>query len=160
MRLENIMTKLITFATVLNVLSQPALGNGLLWMARAMSGEQSGVFPESMRDEIGLWIAHTILNRVQSEAYPNEPEAVVRQGFYGHSKANEIDQFDQLKRMYHLAFQAVITRTLANHDVTDGCYFMYSLHDLTDLNLSKASDTAVRCFENGEWGLCFFKEMP
>jgi hypothetical protein len=71
------MTQLITFATVLNVLSQPALGNGLLWMARAMSGEQGGVFPDDMQDEIGLWIAHAILNRVQSEAYPSEPEASV-----------------------------------------------------------------------------------
>jgi len=146
------MTKLVTFATVLNVLSQPALGNGLLWMARAMSGEQGGVFPAEMRDEIGLWVAHTILNRIQSPAYPNEPEAVVRQGFFGHVKATD---GDMLTRMYHLAFQVVITRTLANHDVTDGCYFMYSLHDLE--KLGKSSDMASKCFQNGEWGLCFFR---
>lgn len=150
------MTKLVTFATVLNVLSQPILGNGLLWMARAMQGEQGGCFPQYMQGEIGSWIAHTILNRVQSRVYPSNPEVVVRQGFFGHAKANDGSQ--QLANMYHLAFQSVIARTMFQHDPTDGCLFMFSLHDMDKLNTS--SDTAVKCFQHGEYGLCFFREMP
>ena len=149
------MTKLITFTTVLNVLSQPALGNGLLWMARAMEGEQGGCFPEDMQSEIGLWIAHTILNRIQSDAYPSEPEAIVRQGFFGYKNEQNINM---LVHMYHLAFQAVISRTVFQHDVTDGCYFMYSLHDM--MKLGMYSDTAAKCFQHGEYGLCFFRDMP
>ena len=149
------MTKLVTFATVLNVLSQPALGNGLLWMARAMSGEQGGCFPPDIQIEVGLWIAHTILNRVQSDAYPSEPEAVVRQGFFGHAKANDNDM---LAEMYQVAMFATVNRSMFQQDATDGCLFMLSLHDLA--NLGKSSDTAVKCFRHDEYGLCFFKDMP
>ena len=152
------MTKLVTFATVLNVLSQPALGNGLLWMARAMEGEQGGCFPSFMRAEVGLWIAHTILNRVQSDAYPSEPEAVVRQGFFGYVKTDDDVRLEKLASMYNLAFQAVLMRTMFQYDPTDGCLFMLSLHDLA--NLGKSSDTAVKCFRHDEYGLCFFKDMP
>lgn len=150
------MTQLVTFATVINVLSAPALGNGLLWMARAMSGEQGGCFSEDMQAEIGLWIAHTILNRVQHPDYPSYPEAVVRDGFYGHTKAND-DEL--LVRMYLIARFATFGRTaLRLGDPTDGCYFMYSLHDLADLG--KSSDTAGKCFQSGEYGLCFFTDIP
>jgi len=110
-----------------------------------------------MQDEIGLWIAHAILNRVQSEAYPSEPEAVVRNwdGFYGYVNATD---GNMLTRMYHLAFQAVVTRTLVGYDPTDGCYFMFSSQDL--IEMGKSSDTAVKGFTNGKWGLWFFREMP
>lgn len=149
------MAKLVTFATVINCLSSPTLGNGLLWMARAAEGEQGGCFPPEMRAEVGLWIMHTVLNRVQSDAYPGEPEAVVRQGFFGYKNAKDTAT---LAEMYQLAFQVVIGRTLFQQDVTDGCLFMFSLDDLA--NLGKSSETASKCIVSGKYGLCFFKEMP
>jgi hypothetical protein len=63
-----------------------------------------------------------------------------------------------LARMYHLAFQVVVTRTLVGHDVTDSCYFMLSLDDLA--KLGKSPDSAVKCFTHDGWGLCFFREFP
>ncbi len=152
------LVKELSFAHIVEGMASPQFSNGLLWMARAMAGEQGGVFPlGSRQSEIGVWIAHTVLNRIRDPRWPNSAEEVIREGFFGYDNAKDHPHLQT--QMYNLAFGAVIDRATSEKDVTGGCYWMYSLHDLERWPDSYR-ESAVRCFTSGEYGLCFFKEPP
>lgn len=143
----------INFATILTLLSSTTFSDSILWMARAMDGEQGECFPAEQRDHIGSWIGHTILNRLLSSSFPNDIESIVREGFFGHIHASH-----NLSTMYRLAGHVIVNHIVFNTDFTDGALFMFSLDDLERLGASK--DLAVACFEHNGYGLCFFKEYP
>lgn len=155
-------SSIVTFAMVIEALAAPQFSNGLLWMSRAMSGEQGGVWSGNLWDqaEVGKWIGHTVLNRVRDPRWSGSVEEVVRGGFYGHAKAQ--DHPHLTTRMYKLAGRVVLHNAVFGQDVTDGCYWMYSFHDLEKMD-PDYKVKAARCF-GGSWtggyGLCFFREPP
>lgn len=143
----------INFATILALLSSATFSDSILWMARAMDGEQGGCFPPEQKEHIGEWIGHTILNRLLSPNFPNDVESIVRGGFYGHVHAGP-----NLSEMYHLAGHVIVNHIIFDIDPTDGAVFMFSLDDLEHHGLAKSE--AIKCFKHDEYGLCFFKKYP
>ena len=118
-----------------------------LSLARAIEGEGAGLFEN--REQVGTWIAHTVLNRVDSSWWPNTVEAVVVAGFYGHVRVSEPADW-----AVDLAREAMGRQ----EDQAQGAVFMLSGDDLETRGWS--AEGAIRCFEQGEYALCFFLEWP
>ena len=117
------------------------------YLARAIEGEGAGLFEN--REQVGTWIAHTVLNRVDSSWWPDTVEAVVVAGFYGHVRVSE-----PVDWAMDLARQALVRK----EDQAQGAMFMLSGDDLETRGWS--AEGAIRCFEQGEYALCFFCEWP
>jgi len=141
------------FVIIAGLLGEPGFVEGVEWIARAADGEVGGVLGDQT-EQAQEWIVHTILNRLHSSAYPNDPEEVVRGSFYGwtHSDVSSASYH----RAYLLTLKVVINRSLLKHAPTDGWY-MFSLQDLEKFGVEMRAD---RCFIEGVYGLCFFKEYP
>ena len=103
--------------------NEPATSDEVLWIVRAVGGEV-GVMGEH-RHLAGMWVVHTILNRVESEWFPNNIESVVRQGYAG---SHMVD-------MPHAwAFEALtsaLTQRIEEGDPTSGGLFLIGGLDLT-----------------------------
>jgi len=119
----------------------------VLYLARAIEGEGAGLFEN--REQVGTWIAHTVLNRVDSSWWPDTVEAVVVAGFYGHVRVSEPADWAT-----DLARKAMGRKD----DQAHGAIFMLSGDDLEARGWSM--EGAIRCFEQGEYALCFFCEWP
>lgn len=117
------------------------------YLARAIEGEGAGLFEN--REQVGTWIAHTVLNRVESSWWPDTVEAVVVAGFYGHVRVS-----DPADWAIDLAREALARK----EDQAQGAMFMLSGDDLETRGWS--AESAIRCFEQGEYALCFFCEWP
>lgn len=117
------------------------------YLARAIEGEGAGLFDN--REQVGTWIAHTVLNRVDSSWWPNTVEAVVVAGFHGHVRVS-----DPADWAAELAREAMGRRV----DRARGALFMLSGDDLEARGWN--AEGAIRCFEQGEYALCFFREWP
>ena len=119
----------------------------VFYLARAIEGEGAGLFEN--REQVGTWIAHTALNRVESSWWPNTVEAVVVAGFYGHVRVSSPADWAM-----GLAREALGREV----DQAQGAIFMLSGDDLKTRGWS--AEGAIRCFEQGEYALCFFHEWP
>jgi hypothetical protein len=119
----------------------------VLYLARAIEGEGAGLFEN--REQVGAWVAHTALNRVESSWWPNTVEAVVVSGFYGHVRVSEPEDWAR-----DLAREALERE----EDQAQGAVFMLSGDDLKTRGWG--AEGAIRCFEQGKYALCFFLEWP
>ena len=117
------------------------------YLARAIEGEGAGLFEN--REQVGTWIAHTVLNRVDSSWWPNTVEAVVVAGFYGHARVSKPAGWAM-----DLAREAMGRK----EDQARGAVFLLSGDDLQMRGWS--AESAIRCFRQGEYALCFFREWP
>lgn len=144
--------KVATFASLLQSLASPVFSDGLLWLARAADGEGAAMFGDR-ESEVVTWIVHTALNRLVSPGFPDSIEEVVRSGFFGHRHAPDPDP-----EIYAAVAKSVLRYALEG-DVTGGCYFMLSYHDLQSMSLSRSGGHCFDALASG-FGLCFFKEWP
>ncbi|NIQ88797.1 MAG: cell wall hydrolase [Deltaproteobacteria bacterium] len=146
----------LTFAQIVAAIASPAFHDGIGYMADAMTGEQGDLFPSEQQTEIGQWIGHVILNRLDDPRWTGTVREIVQSGFYGHAKANDHPYLQG--RMANVAIGVIVDRAYGGQDVTGGCYWMYSLHDLQ--RWPGYRFRASKCWVSGEYGLCFFKEPP
>jgi hypothetical protein len=119
----------------------------VLYLAKAVEGEGADLFEN--REEVGTWIAHTALNRVDDPWWPDTVEEVVREGFYGHVRVRWPADW-----AINLAREAIAREG----DLAQGSVFMLSGEDLRAHGWS--TEGALRCFEQGAYALCFFREWP
>ena len=121
--------------------------SSVLYLAKAIEGEGAGLFEN--RGEVGTWIAHTALNRVEDPWWPDTVEEVVLEGFHGHVRVSRPSDW-----AIALAGEAMSRKG----DLAQGAVFVLSGEDLSAHGWS--AECAVRCFEQGEYALCFFHEWP
>ena len=119
----------------------------VLYLARAIEGEGAGLFEN--RQEVGTWIAHTALNRLESPWWPDTIEKVVLEGFHGHVRVSRPSDW-----AIALAREAMARKG----DLAQGAVFVLSGEDLS-ANGWRA-ESALRCFAQGAHALCFFREWP
>jgi hypothetical protein len=133
--------------TAIVVLAARRAHSSVLYLARAIEGEGAGVFEN--REEVGTWIAHTVLNRLESPWWPDTIEKVVVEGFHGHVRVSRPSGW-----AVELARKAMTRQG----DVAEGAVFVLSGDDLGAHGWR--AEGALRCFEQGAYGLCFFREWP
>lgn len=130
------------------VMEVPSLDVSIVWLARAIEGEGASLFGDQ-REEVGRWIAHTALNRLESPHWPDTMETVVCDGFYGHRLIDWPAPWAM-----RLARDAMARKT----DVTGGALFMLSSQDLAEHGWS--TDGELRSFRKGHWELHFYRRWP
>lgn len=125
--------------------------DGVVMLARAVQGEGAGLFGDQ-RDEVGTWIAHTVLNRVEHERWSSDIEEVITEpgGFHGYVNVEEPAPW---------AIGIALAAVRRQRDVTGGALYMLSRHDLEDHNLF-AGHALLHQFNEGRWGLYFFTKWP
>jgi hypothetical protein len=118
-----------------------------LYLARAIEGEGAGLFEN--REEVGTWIAHTVLNRVVSPWWPDTVQGAVVSGFHGHVRVS---------RPADWAIALAREAMAREGDLAQGAVFLLSGEDLRAHGWR--AEGAIRCFEQGPHTLCFFREWP
>lgn len=118
----------------------------IFWLACAIQGEGAHLFPH--RDEVGIAIAHVVLNRVDDLYFPATIPDVVQGGFWGALTITQPDEWAI----------SLAQRALELPDTTHGSLFVFSGDDIRHLNLSPA--LSERSIYNGRWELHFYKELP
>lgn len=116
-------------------------------LARAIEGEGAGLFAD--RDEVGAWIAHTVLNRVASPWWPESVEEVVLGGFHGYAR---------VARPLRWATDLAVEALAREEDLAQGALFVLSGEDLRIHGW--AADGAIRVYRQGGRSLYFFVEWP
>lgn len=122
----------------------------VLYLARAIQGEGAALFgPE--RDEVGLWIAHTALNRLDCGWWPQYETVtdVVKDAFHGVANVKDPEPW-----AIDLARQALARE----EDIAGGALFMLSGDDLERRGWSSAG--AIRSIVYGDKSFHFFKLWP
>lgn len=121
----------------------------VLWLARAVQGEGAAFFGED-RDEVGLWIAHTAMNRLDHPWWEYATVAdVVRHAFHGVGNVGQPEQW-----AIELAQQALDR----DEDIAGGAVFMLSGVDLEKHGWS--CSTAIQAFVNDDHEFYFFRTWP
>jgi len=123
----------------------------VLFLARAVQGEGAGFF--SNRQEVGLWIAHIALNRYEDrESNPwwhhRSIQEIVEDAFHGYVNVKDPDPW---------AVRIVWKAVGRKEDITGGALFMLSKNDMERLQVTAVP---LQAFEEGPWGLYFFKTWP
>jgi hypothetical protein len=119
----------------------------VLYLAKAIEGEGAGLFEN--REEVGTWIAHTALNRLEGPWWPDTVEEVVLEGFHGHVRVSRPSDW---------AVEVARGAMARKGDLTRGAVFVLSGADLSAHGWR--AESAIRCFEQGAHALCFFREWP
>jgi hypothetical protein len=119
----------------------------VLYLAKAVEGEGAGLFEN--REEVGTWIAHTALNRLEGPWWPDTIEEVVREGFHGHVRVSRPSDW---------AMEVAREAMARKGDLARGAVFVLSGEDLRAHGWR--AEGAMRCFEEGAHALCFFREWP
>lgn len=126
----------------------------VLWLARAIQGEGAALFGDN-RDEVGLWIAHTALNRLNRERHPYWRDKyativdVVRDAFHGVARVKQPEPW-----AIELARQALNRE----EDIAGGAVFMLSGADLKRHGWSSSS--AIQAFVSDGHAFYFFRLWP
>jgi len=118
-----------------------------LSLARAIEGEGAGFFRN--RHEVGAWIAHTALNRVESAWWADSVGEVVLDGFYGQRRVAQPSDW-----AIDLAREAMGRE----QDVAQGAFFVLSGEDLARHGWS--AEGTIRSFKEGGCSLYFYREWP
>ena len=118
-----------------------------LALARAIEGEGAGLFGN--RHEVGAWIAHAAMNRVESAWWADTVGEVVLDGFYGQSRVAQPSAW-----AIDLAREAMDRE----RDVAQGAFFVLSGEDLA--NHGWSAEGTIRSFEQGRRSLYFYREWP
>ena len=150
-RLALIGARLISLGNELVEMSDDAkpLDDDTIWLARAIQGEGAALFGDQ-RDEVGLWIAHTALNRVHHPWWPEFGVIkVIRSAFHGVENVRNPDPW---------AIELAKRALNREEDVTGGALFMLSGDDLKRAGWS--SDTAIRSFSYRDASFHFFRLWP
>lgn len=128
--------------------SVPSEGHlSALALARAIEGEGAGFFGD--RHEVGAWIAHTAMNRVESAWWADTVGEVVVDGFYGQRRVAQPSAW-----AIDLAREAMDRE----RDVAQGSFFVLSGEDLA--NHGWSAEGTIRSFTEGRRSLYFFREWP
>lgn len=124
----------------------------LLYLARAIQGEGAALFGVR-RDEVGLAIAHTAMNRLGKTYWPDNLMEIVTQAFHGYVNVQEPESW-----ALDLARQAMAREG----DLVDGAVFMLSHSDLVARKWTDRAGEAVRVIESpdGKHRFYFFREWP
>jgi hypothetical protein len=119
----------------------------VLTLARAVEGEGAGLFAD--RQEVGIWVAHTAMNRVESDWWADSVGAVVLDGFHGQSRVLQPSDW-----AIDLARKAMDRE----QDIAQGALFVLSGEDLS--NHGWSTESTIHSFEQDGWSLHFFREWP
>lgn len=124
----------------------------LLYLARAIQGEGAAMFGVR-RDEVGLAIAHTAMNRLGKSYWPDTLQEIVTQAFHGYVNVQEPEAW-----ALELARQAMVRE----NDLVNGAVFMLSHSDLVARHWTDRASEAVRIIESpdGQYRFYFFREWP
>jgi hypothetical protein len=120
-------------------------------VARAMQGEQAGLWSGKDRLTIASWIGHCAVNRLESSWFQRSLSGVITGGFYGYTLTDSPD--GDIMDVARLVVGCRLSGLCK--DVTNGAIFMYSSRDLRD-NDDLARGYHIRSWEVGEHGLHFF----
>jgi len=119
--------------------------------AQAVEGEGAGLFED--RITVGLWIAHTAINRSEAGWWSDSIVEVVEQDFHGWVNVSVPAGWAQ-----EVARQALDARSGNGMDITGGALFVLSRQDLVTNGWS--AEEAIHAFTEGEHGLFFFRVWP
>lgn len=120
----------------------------VLYLARAIQGEGAALFGDC-RDEVGLWIGHTAMNRMAKPWWPDTMVGVVSSAFHGY-----VNVLRPARWAVHLAQQAMER----DEDLAEGALFMLSGKDLEDHGWSSSS--AHQAFVSDGNEFYFFRTWP
>jgi len=116
-------------------------------LAQAVEGEGAGLFED--RITVGLWIAHTAINRSEAGWWSDSIVEVVEQDFHGWVNVTVPAEW---------ACEVAKRALMRERDITGGALFVLSRQDLVENGWS--AEEAIHSFEEGAHGLFFFRVWP
>ena len=120
-------------------------------LARAIEGEGAALFGDQ-RDTVGMWIAHTALNRAAKRWWPDSVSEIVKADFHGYVNVAEPSDW---------ALALAIGSMERDRDYTNGALFMLSGRDLDNLGIRECAKSAIRYFATSRGHeLYFFARWP
>jgi hypothetical protein len=120
----------------------------VILLARAIEGEGAALFGDS-RDEVGLWIGHTAMNRMAKPWWSDTMVGVISKAFHGYINVQRPARW-----AVRLAKQAMER----DEDITDGALFMLSGQDLDGHGWP--SSGAHQVFVSDDHEMYFFRTWP
>lgn len=120
-----------------------------LYLARAIQGEGAAMFGPK-RDELGLWIGHTAMNRLERGWWNYKTLVdVVSEAFHGY-----VNVAQPATWALELAARCIDR----DEDIAGGALFMLSGEDIKRLGFSSRS--AIKQFDHNGLHMYFFKLWP
>lgn len=145
------MTEMImAIGAAIAIAAPVAVSESNAWVLASMTMGETGLLFGNVGDA-ERWVMWTAMNRMASDAFPDDLRTVVEQGFYGHRRGLE-------PTAEMLALAVEVLAALPEDDPTGGCLYVMSGDDMAARGWS--SKGAVWMVEGGRWRLYFFREMP
>ena len=98
-------------------------------------------------------VVHVFLNRLESFAFPNDPEGVIASGFWGYSSVRD----DPPTWIAPIVVRE-IQRHRQGYDPTGGALYVFSLDDVIENRFTWHEATARA--KNGSYGLYTYRKIP
>ena len=108
----------------------------VILLAKAIEGEGAAFFGDQ-RDTVGMWIAHTALNRAAKPWWPSSVGEVVKAAFHGYVNVVEPSEW---------AIALALGSMERSQDWAEGALFMLSGRDLDALGISERAKSAIAYF--------------
>ncbi|NIS82306.1 MAG: hypothetical protein GTO14_19340, partial [Anaerolineales bacterium] len=121
----------------------------VILLARAIEGEGAALFGDR-RDEVGMWIAHTALNRAAKDYWPDSVGEIVKAAFHGYVNVTVPESW---------AIALALGSMERSRDWADGALFMLSGRDLDKLCIRGRAGDAIKYFSTPRGHELYFFEQ-